>query len=39
MNLCDPIVVMSSGAIIAEGSPQEVKANQEVVDAYLGGTP
>ena len=39
MNLCDPIVVMSSGAIIAEGSPEEVKANQGVVDAYLGGTP
>ena len=36
-SLCDCCVVMNSGAKIAEGTPEEVLSNPEVVRAYLGG--
>ena len=36
MNLSDRIVVMNFGQKIADGSPEEVRANPEVVAAYLG---
>jgi neutral amino acid transport system ATP-binding protein len=35
--LCDSIVVMALGRVIAEGTMQQLRANREVVDAYLGG--
>jgi branched-chain amino acid transport system ATP-binding protein len=35
--LCDPVIVMSEGRTIAEGSPEEVSSNQRVLEAYLGG--
>ena len=35
-SLCDRCVVMSSGAKIAEGTPDNVLSNREVVRAYLG---
>jgi branched-chain amino acid transport system ATP-binding protein len=35
-SLCDRCVVMNSGAKIAEGTPQEVLADGEVIRAYLG---
>jgi len=35
-SLCDRCVVMSSGAKIAEGTPEEALSNSEVVRAYLG---
>ena len=35
-SLCDRCVVMSSGAKIAEGTPNEVLSDREVVRAYLG---
>ena len=35
--LCDPVIVMASGAVLAEGTMAELQANQAVVDAYLGG--
>jgi len=36
MGLCDRIAVLNFGRIIAEGSPDEIKNNQEVIEAYLG---
>lgn len=38
MSLCDPVIVLSEGAKLAEGTPEEVQRNQEVLDAYLGGS-
>ncbi|QRZ14526.1 ABC transporter ATP-binding protein (plasmid) [Paracoccus methylovorus] len=37
MSLCTRIIVLAQGEIIAEGSPDEIRANQMVIDAYLGG--
>jgi branched-chain amino acid transport system ATP-binding protein len=36
MNLCDRIQVLNYGRLIAEGDPATVRANQDVIDAYLG---
>jgi len=36
MNLCDRIVVLNFGEKIAEGSPEEIRSNKEVIKAYLG---
>lgn len=37
MGLCEEIRVMHQGAIIATGSAEEIQADQQVLDAYLGG--
>lgn len=37
MRLCNPVIVMSEGHKLAEGTAAEVQRNKEVLDAYLGG--
>ena len=37
MNLCNPVIVMSEGKKLAEGTADEIKKNEEVLEAYLGG--
>ena len=36
MNLCDRIQVLNYGRLIAEGDPAAVRANPDVIAAYLG---
>ncbi|MGC8766887.1 MAG: ABC transporter ATP-binding protein [Brevinematia bacterium] len=36
MNISDKVIVLDHGEKIAEGSPEEIKNNQKVIDAYLG---
>jgi branched-chain amino acid transport system ATP-binding protein len=37
MDISDEIVVLHNGAVIAEGTPEAIQSNQEVVTVYLGG--
>ena len=37
MNLCDPVIVMSEGTKLAEGTADEIKKDERVLEAYLGG--
>jgi len=34
--LCDPVICMAEGAVLAEGTIEEIKANEQVIEAYLG---
>ena len=36
MSLCTRILVLAEGRIIAEGAPEVIRNNREVIDAYLG---
>ena len=36
MSVCDRLVVLNFGQVIADGTPESVRANPEVATAYLG---
>ncbi len=37
MEICDRVIVMAEGKVIANGTPEEVRSDKRVLDAYLGG--
>ena len=34
--LCDPVIVMAEGSVLFEGTSDEVKKNDRVIESYLG---
>ena len=34
--LCDPVIVMAEGHVLAEGKADEIMKNEQVIEAYLG---
>jgi branched-chain amino acid transport system ATP-binding protein len=36
MELCHRIIVLDHGEKIAEGRPEEIRANRDVIEAYFG---
>ncbi len=36
MQVCERFVVLNHGSFLAEGTPEQIKAHPEVIDAYLG---
>ena len=34
--LCDPVIVMAEGSVLFEGTSEEVKKNEKVIESYLG---
>lgn len=37
MDICDRILVLNLGTLLAEGTPREIQDNPDVIAAYLGG--
>ncbi len=36
-SLCNPVIVMAEGTVLAQGNMDDIRRNPEVLDAYLGG--
>jgi branched-chain amino acid transport system ATP-binding protein len=34
--LCDPVIVMAEGRVLAQGTAAEMRSNEAVIEAYLG---
>ena len=34
--LCNPVIVLAEGSVLFEGTPDEVKRNEKVIESYLG---
>jgi len=34
--LCDPVIVMAEGSVLVKGTIDEIKSNEQVIEAYLG---
>jgi branched-chain amino acid transport system ATP-binding protein len=37
MSLCNPVIVMAEGRTLAVGTPDAIRRDRRVLDAYLGG--
>lgn len=37
--LCDPVIVMAAGEVMAQGKMQEIRNNPEIIAAYFGDAP
>jgi len=37
MENCERVIVLHQGRILTDGTPAEIQANEEVIEAYLGG--
>jgi len=37
MSHCDPLIVMHQGSVLTTGTPEDVKSDERVLEAYLGG--
>jgi len=37
MQNCERVIVMHQGNVLTEGTPDEIRSNEQVVEAYLGG--
>lgn len=38
MDICDPIIVMERGRKLTEGTPEEIRSDERVLEVYLGGS-
>jgi branched-chain amino acid transport system ATP-binding protein/branched-chain amino acid transport system permease protein len=36
LGLCDPVIVLARGTVLAQGPPEEIRKDPRVLDAYLG---
>ena len=36
MTICDPVIVMNAGSILTQGTPQQIRNDERVINAYLG---